>query len=420
MEEYSMNVNLHLESTKCMEIKYTTRTSVESICLDLCERLKIGPVARHLFSLRINQTSIYLANYYTLFSDSFKNGRVGPSLDLRMRYKPASIQELKKLDARAFEYYYLQVRDDIVKGLVPGLAYDDCQPELTGLCITDMFRYMLENSVPMQAVERDHKKFMNKEIVKRHRFYLSTPIHENLLKLNRNMKDQPNNISFVKEQYLLEVENRAPCYLQEIHEAMLDRTGPDGNQSLLVNIKTPTWIDLCTIEELGFIAFRDDCSVELSRLNGIPIYIRFKSSLLMLSFVSLLDGYYRLSCKWTFNLCQKLRTESLSKLYWMKCHGPVGGQFSYHKLEIKASNQVGSYIIRESESSYSTYYIDVCVKASSKPISLKVSVVADGYMLEGNATIFDNMQSLIKAYKDPDGEIYFRECVPPSDFGECC
>jgi len=44
----------------------------------------------------------------------------------------------------------------------------------------------------------------------------------------------------------------------------------------------------------------------------------------MFSFVSLLDGYYRLMVKWTFNLCNDVPTPSLQKLYALKCHGPVG------------------------------------------------------------------------------------------------
>lgn len=43
-----------------------------------------------------------------------------------------------------------------------------------------------------------------------------------------------------------------------------------------------------------------------------------------MSFVSALDGYYRLAVKWTFNLCGEIVTPSLERLYKLKCHGPVG------------------------------------------------------------------------------------------------
>jgi len=69
---------------------------------------------------------------------------------------------------------------------------------------------------------------------------------------------------------------------------------------------------------------RKDSTVEISRKNGIPIGFKFKMLESANSFVSLLDGYYRLSEKWTFNLCKDLFTPSLVKLRTLKCHGPVG------------------------------------------------------------------------------------------------
>lgn len=84
------------------------------------------------------------------------------------------------------------------------------------------------------------------------------------------------------------------------------------------------WHHLCTIEELCYISVRKDGTVEISRKNGIPFSLKFNSIFAMLSFVSLLDGYYRLTCKWIFNLCKDVFTPSLQKLYTMKCHGPVG------------------------------------------------------------------------------------------------
>lgn len=67
-----------------------------------------------------------------------------------------------------------------------------------------------------------------------------------------------------------------------------------------------------------------DNTVEISRKNGIPSHMKFPLSSIMISFVSLLDGYYRLMTNWTFNLCKEVRTPSLQRLQSMNCHGPVG------------------------------------------------------------------------------------------------
>ena len=73
-----------------------------------------------------------------------------------------------------------------------------------------------------------------------------------------------------------------------------------------------------------FFFNRQDNTVEVSRKNGIPSYLKFNSNSLLMSFVSTLDGYYRLSIKWTFNLCGDAVTPSLEYLHRLKCHGPVG------------------------------------------------------------------------------------------------
>lgn len=69
---------------------------------------------------------------------------------------------------------------------------------------------------------------------------------------------------------------------------------------------------------------RNDYTLELSRKNGIPSYLKFSNINVLMSFVSLLDGYYRLMVKWTFNLCKDVPTPALQRLYLWKCHGPVG------------------------------------------------------------------------------------------------
>lgn len=61
---------------------------------------------------------------------------------------------------------------------------------------------------------------------------------------------------------------------------------------------------------------------------------------------------------WTVNLCNDLKSQSLEVLLSNKCHGPIGGEFSYQKLKEK-QNIIGSYILRQCEQNYDTYYIDI-------------------------------------------------------------
>lgn len=40
----------------------------------------------------------------------------------------------------------------------------------------------------------------------------------------------------------------------------------------------------------------------------------------------------------------------------------IRGEFSYAKLEEKCNKKPGCFILRESETSFDNYYIDVCTK----------------------------------------------------------
>lgn len=139
----------------------------------------------------------------------------------------------------------------------------------------------------------------------------------------------------------------------------------------------------------------------------------------MQSFVSLLDGYYRLMVKWIFNLCKDIVTPSLQRLYAMKCHGPVGGEFSYAKLEEKRSNRPGCFILRESETKYNTFYIDVCVKNSLKPKSYRLEKIGqDEFIFNDDLRRYKSVQQLMAAYNDASSAIYLQECLPPSEYGK--
>lgn len=49
-------------------------------------------------------------------------------------------------------------------------------------------------------------------------------------------------------------------------------------------------------------------------------------------------------------------------MIYYNLHFYLRGEFSYAKLESKRGNRAGCFIIRESESKYNSYYIDVCMK----------------------------------------------------------
>lgn len=387
---------------------------VEDLCVKVCKSLGIGPVARHLFALRNHSTKLwYPLAHKSEFKDKSK-------FDFRLRFKPSSLRRLKQVDVHAYNYYFQQARSDVMENKVPDIVYEKHKRELIGLGVSDMYRVMLEKRVPRETVESDYKKYIPKECIKRHAFFIKKPIHNALGRISGH------DANYVKEQYLKQFECMAPNYPYEEYKALMDKglPNPPAKVSLRVNVDqvkycevdATSWTSLCAIEDLCFLSIREDNTVEISRKNGIPSYLKFATNALLMSFVSGLDGYYRLAVKWTFNLCREVVTPTLDRLHKLKCHGPVGQEFSYAKLKEKRANRPGSYVLRESETEYGVFYLDACDK-EGKLVSKRIEEISrNEFTIADLSSRYSSLAQCVSSMQDPDGQPYFSECLPPSEY----
>lgn len=134
------------------------------------------------------------------------------------------------------------------------------------------------------------------------------------------------------------------------------------------------------------------------------------------SFVSCISGYYRLMVKWSMDLCSQLASPSLKFLTDRKIHGPIGGSYSYSKIEEKSSS-IGSFVVRQCEKVFDTFYIDIVTK-ENQPETFKIlyNLTATGdrwrLCLDDTETLseFDDLITLAKSIET--GGRYFR--LPPT------
>lgn len=132
------------------------------------------------------------------------------------------------------------------------------------------------------------------------------------------------------------------------------------------------------------------------------------------SFVSCLSGYYRLMVKWNMDLCSQLASPSLKFLTDRKIHGPIGGAYSYNKIEEKNSS-IGSFIVRQCEKVFDTFYVDIVTK-ENQPETFKIlyksTLAGDLWRLcvGDNLVDFDDLINLAKSI--PTTGRYFR--LPPT------
>ena len=118
---------------------------------------------------------------------------------------------------------------------------------------------MLEKKVSRESVESDYKKYIPKECIKRHSFFIKKPIHNALARLSGH------DASYVKEQYLKQFEIMAPNYPCEEHKALLQKGIENSLSRVVLRVNADRidycevdekWITLCTIEDLCTVSIR--------------------------------------------------------------------------------------------------------------------------------------------------------------------
>lgn len=183
MGDSTLNVNIVLEN-KPIPVPYNSKTTAEDVCIYVCKQLNIGTLTRNLFALRVTGKSVYLMPAATFIEKGSST-----NVDFRIRFKVANVLKLEKLDINTYNYYFHQARNDVLDNKIPDIVYEKYRRELVGLGITDMYRVILEKDISRESVENDYKKFIPKDVLKRHPFFIKKPIHDTLSKLWKSGRD---------------------------------------------------------------------------------------------------------------------------------------------------------------------------------------------------------------------------------------
>ncbi|XP_053614576.1 tyrosine-protein kinase hopscotch [Plodia interpunctella] len=398
-------------------INCSNKRSAEELCIYLCNKHNIPPLTRSLFALRVRGTNYFLKDN----SDVLLGTR---DYELRIRYMVPKLDVLLSPNENTFDYYFQQARNDINENKIPEIKYPEYKEQLLGLGITDMARAIKEENLTMNDVIRNRKKYIPRIILRKHGPF---PMRRANMHLPA-ICSQGYGVRHYKKCYLEQLYILAPNYLAEEYEDVLWLNGDTAVSVKVIvapfhkqypgirlyNSNSREWVHICTIEDLIYLMRKEDISLELSR-KGTPLFFKFRSEEQLTSFISVCDGYYRLMLKWIFNLSKDDETPSLRELYKLKCHGPVKGVFSYGKLEVKRGKKHGSFILRQSQDEYNVFYVDVCNKNNSVD-TYKIEYKGRCYTFQGED--YQSIDSIIKQHKDPEGQIFLNECLPPSEYDD--
>lgn len=135
-----------------IELFINERTTVEEALIIVCKQLRIKPPCRHLFGLRCDPNQ-WLPLGGKLWEFSHK------LLETRIRFRTPTVEKLVEIDLNTFDFYFFQVREDVIKDRVSDISYEKHKEELMGLAVSDMYRVKIEKGVSNEELLNDYKRW---------------------------------------------------------------------------------------------------------------------------------------------------------------------------------------------------------------------------------------------------------------------
>lgn len=371
-----------------VDIPVAEGDTCEDLCLELCRRYEIGPVVQLLVGLRLHEERWFLP--------PSAQPQAGKKYEFRVRFKVPKLSHMKTLDRPLFNYYYCQLRHDLLQSKISEIEYEEYKNKILGYVVNDMYRKMVEDGVSVTDLKRTYVDYIPRKINKEHSLFFFNWARTKVFNSLNKICYKDHDVDYVKSVYIDDIDNIAPGYLYEEYDGSIPYPPEDGirkpgkcwvkvkfvpySQRIVKSTKTAKngqnnedgetqpglkvfysreWRHVANIDEIFTISV-DKLTVNISLKDQSNSYsIDFSSQTELDSFVTCLAGYYRLMCKWNVYLCKPyLYSPSLNRLTELKCHGPIGGKFSYRKIAEKNSS-VGANIVRQCESHYDTYYVDI-------------------------------------------------------------
>lgn len=152
--------------------------SCEAVCRELCGELGIQPIANLLFSLRIKGSTNFLPGCRSL--------QPNIKYEFRLRHQIPTLSEFKKMDKMAYNYFFLQVKYDLINNSITELEYPNHKEKVVGLAVTSMYIEMLEKRITVDELERHYENYVPKKYIKKHRFIIKQKISNELREI-KNM-----------------------------------------------------------------------------------------------------------------------------------------------------------------------------------------------------------------------------------------
>lgn len=408
-------------------------TVVEDLCIQLLKRYfpKMGPAAVQLFGLAsIDKKQIpkmLWVNPCITIEELKRQILNSPTAGgkniffLRIRYVPGRkfLHNLPALGPDILKYLYLQCKDDFVKSRLSDIYEQDIKNEAKARGYA-----VLSIVIASKMEEKDCQDILNKQkldaFLPSHlvvRLWRGYQLRKNMKTKTEEFLAQHSNtkVEELLMGYIKDVLNEVQSYGVERYEAKkvsgslrpvqitldVQQHEENGNMTQYKGL----YIDnefFSSIDDFRSIHITPNhadqkklsWNVHLDRSNGCPEVLRFDSKTVAESFVSGVNGYYRLITDYYMNLSQQMELPSLQEINRLKCHGPIDTSTAVRKLKTKYLSDE-YYILKQSMQVFDQLAILFCYGGQTR--KRLIDRKGNMYCLEGeNEEEFKDINCLIK------------------------
>ncbi|XP_056287925.1 tyrosine-protein kinase JAK2a [Pseudoliparis swirei] len=393
---------------------------------------KLQPAARESLHFRIRY---YFSGWYN--SGSTLNAH---------RYGVSKGKESPVMDDYVMAYQFFQRRSDFLNGWVHIPVSHEAQEECLGMAVLDMMRLGKESGQSPVDVYNytSYKSFLPKSMrshIQEYNILTRKRIRYRFKKFIQQFSDCKATVCNLRLKYLMSLEMLLPALFAErfqvadlsARKVTIVVTGDTGIQwskgkeeEEEAEEELQTYCDFPEVIDISIKQANKDGSVEsrivtLTRQDNQILELEFHSLPEALSFVSLVDGYYRLVADAHHYLCKEVAPPRLLECIESYCHGPVSMEFTIAKLRHSGNHQ-GLYSLRCSARDYDKFFMSFVV-GSDTMVDYKhcqiVKTESGEFILSGAKRSFGSLRELLHCYQKEalrtDGYTFqLTRCCPPS------
>uniref|UniRef100_A0A8C2F5P5 Tyrosine-protein kinase n=1 Tax=Cyprinus carpio TaxID=7962 RepID=A0A8C2F5P5_CYPCA len=454
----ALQVHLYYSPSLNSETTLTIPTghiTAESVCVLAANASGIRPVFHNLFALGSEDLSYWYPPTHVFKSEEnvkvhyrvrfFFSSWFGQGSKASYRFSLRRGRICAVLDYCVIDYLFAQSRSDFVSGcggISPALSL---QQECLGMAVLDLWRMAKERNQSLGEIcnTTSYKSCLpetHRQDIQRMSRLARYQIRKTLKRFLKKLGKCPAGERNLKLKYLMELSVLEPNYGSESftfhHSGWLEQSEQQRVKAMRVSgeggiqIQTKEsqeWQTFCDFPQITDISIKrlsqeqmplEGRVVTLTRQDDQCMEAEFHTLTEALSFVSLVDGYFRLTTDSTHYFCAEVAPPSLLEDIHNYCHGPITSEFAVHKLK-KAGAKNGMFLLRHSPKDFDKYFLTVCIQT---PLGMdyKDCLIEknEKFILAGIHNSFCSLKQLTDFYQHStllmsDIPVTLGKCCPP-------